>query len=116
MEFLDDLFTLLDSDGVIVISVPTMVGIPFLLQRMALKLFGLEREQISRRGLFNAVVRRNTDALEPAWESHAHLGFNHKKLERFLIGKFAVLNHRNLIFSQVYVIGRSRVSVTPQPA
>ena len=65
MEFLDGVFGLLQPRGRVVISVPKMVGISFLVQRATLRLLGMHREEIGRRNLFNAVVRRNTDALEP---------------------------------------------------
>ena len=104
MKFLSDLFTLLTSEGRIVISVPTMVGIPVLVQRMALRLCGLQRETISKRDFIRSVFLRNADALELDWTPTAHLGLNHLKLEWYLRRDFTIAEHRNLIFSHVYVI------------
>jgi 2-polyprenyl-3-methyl-5-hydroxy-6-metoxy-1,4-benzoquinol methylase len=102
--FLRDCFRLLAPAGVIVISVPTMVGIPFLLQRIVLRAFGMHREPISPRQLFRSVVLRNADELESAWTTSAHLGFNHRKLEKHLSAAFEIVAHRNLQLSQVYAI------------
>ncbi len=104
VEFVEGVLGLLAPGGRLVISVPTMVGLPFLAQRAALAAGRMHREPINARDLFNAVVRRNTDALEPRWTSEDHLGFNHRKLERHLRERFRIAEHRNLGFSQVYVV------------
>jgi len=104
--FVAQLLALLRDDGIVIASVPTMVGSAFLIQRAALAAFRMDREPISKRELLDAVVRRDTDALEPRWESWRHLGFNHLKLERALRERFRILAHRNLFFSQVYVLAR----------
>lgn len=105
--FVEQLLGLLRDDGRVIVSVPTMVGPAFLVQRAALAAFGMLREDVSKRELFDAVVRRNTDALEPRWQSSAHLGFNHLKLERALRERVRVVEHRSLLFSQLYVLARS---------
>lgn len=104
MEFLAGVLGLLDPGGRVVVSVPTMVGLPFLLQRVALRGLRMRRHEIGARDLVNAVVGRNTDALEPAWTSGSHLGFNHLKLERHMHERFRIVGRRNLIFTQVYVV------------
>jgi hypothetical protein len=106
MDFVDGVLGLLEPDGRVVISVPKMTGVSFLVQRGALRLLGMHREAIGCRDLFNAVVRRNTDALEPVWTSAAHLGFNHLKLERYLSERFRVTTSRSTGFTQVFVITR----------
>jgi 2-polyprenyl-3-methyl-5-hydroxy-6-metoxy-1,4-benzoquinol methylase len=104
--FVEQLLGLLRDDGVVIATVPTMVGPAFAVQRAALAAFGMVREDLSRRELFDAVVRRNTDALEPRWTPWAHLGFNHLKLERALRERVRIVAHRSLFFSQVYVVAR----------
>ncbi len=104
--FVEQLLGLLRHDGVAIVSVPTMVGPAFLVQRAALAAFRLHREPLSARELFDAGVRRDTDALEPRWTPTAHLGFNHRKLERALRDRVRILDHRSLLFSQLYVLAR----------
>jgi 2-polyprenyl-3-methyl-5-hydroxy-6-metoxy-1,4-benzoquinol methylase len=104
--FAEQLLALLRDDGVAIVTVPTMVGPAFAAQRAALAAFGMVREELSRRELFDAVVRRNTDALEPRWTPWAHLGFNHLKLERALRERVRIVAHRSLVFSQLYVLAR----------
>ena len=106
MELLDGVFGLLQPRGRVVISVPKMVGISFLVQRATLRLLGMHREEIGRRDLFNAVVRRNTDALEPGWTNSAHLGFNHIKLKRHLKESFRLVTSRSVGFTQVFVVAK----------
>lgn len=103
-EFLEQVLGLLEPGGIAVVSVPVMVGLPFLVQRLGLWALGLHREAIGRKDLANAVLRRNTDALEPAWTGNAHLGFNHLKLESRLRERFRIVDRRNLIFTQLYVV------------
>ena len=67
---------------------------------------GMHREEIGRRELFNAVVRRNTDALEPGWTNSAHLGFNHLKLKRHLKEGFRLVTSRSVGFTQVFVVAK----------
>ena len=83
-----------------------MVGPAFFVQRAALAACGMVREELSRRELFDAVVRRDTDALEPRWTPWAHLGFNHLKLERALRERVRVVRRRTLVFSQLFVLAR----------
>ena len=104
--FVEQLLALLQDDGAVIVSVPTMVGPAFLAQRAALAAAGLEREDISARELLDATVRRNTDALEPRWTPMAHMGFNHLKLERALRERVRIVRHRSLLFSQLYVLAR----------
>ncbi len=102
IDFLTQLFTLLDDDGIIVISVPKMIGIPFLLQRLGLRIFRSIRDPISIINLAKSVLG-NTTALEWEW-SGGHLGFNHKKLEILLRNEFKIVKKKNLLFQVEYVI------------
>ena len=66
--FLKNLTTLLDSGGLIVLSVPNMVGISFLLQRIGLALLRAHREPISLRNLLKASLLNDTKELERQWD------------------------------------------------
>ena len=103
--FVEQVLDLLRDDGIVIASVPTMVGPAFAVQRAALAAFGLEREPLSTRELLGAVLGR-TDALEARWKAWGHLGFNHRKLERALAQRLRIVAHRNLFFTQVYVLAR----------
>lgn len=109
VSFLKELFTLLDDDGIIVMSVPKMVGIPFLLQRVGLALFGLQREPISYVHLLKASFLNDTTELERNWDGD-HLGFNHLKLEPYLKKEFDILTKKDIVFQMLYVITKKTTS------
>jgi hypothetical protein len=106
--FLHDLFTIAAPGATIVISVPNMVGLPFALQRMGLAATGSVRDPIAARDLVRAVILKDVDGLEPKWQRHMHLGFNHRKLERAMRREFDVVGKRDLIFSKVYAVSTAR--------
>lgn len=106
IDFLDRLFSIAAPGATIVVSVPTMVGLPFAVQRAALALTGGAREPISATALARAVVLRDVSSLEPAWSRTRHLGFNHRPLERAMRENFAEVEKRDLIFSKVYALRR----------
>ena len=103
VNFLHEIAALIDKDGIIVISVPNMIGIFFLLQRIGLALTGSFREPISFLNLFKASLLRNTADLEKKW-SGGHLGFNHRKLESRMKKDFYILKKRHIAFQILYVI------------
>ena len=105
VNFLKELSSLIDERGIIVISVPNMVGIPFLLQRLGLFLLSANREPISKTNLVRASLFNDTSDLEKQWQKR-HLGFNHKKLEKHLEKEFYILKRRNILFQLIYVCGR----------
>lgn len=72
INFVKELFDLIDERGIIVISVPNMVGIPFLLQRLGFFLLGANREPISKTNLFRASFFNDTSDLEKQWRGGAH--------------------------------------------
>lgn len=105
VNFVESLFELIDENGIIVISVPNMIGISFLLQRLGLFLLGSGRESISKINLLRAGLFNNTTNLEQQWQE-GHLGFNHQKLERSLCKKLRIIERKNIIFQIIYIIGR----------
>lgn len=102
VELLRGLSPLLAPGGVFVVSVPVMVGPAFLAQRVGLWLLGMQREPISRRDLYRAVVWSDTEALEPGWTWQKHLGFNHVKMMKYLSREFEVVGHRHDVFQVAY--------------
>lgn len=106
IDFLREIATLVAENGRIVISVPKMVGFPFLIQRIGLAAMRLPREDISLKNLLKSSFLSTTDDLEKAWEHEKHLGFNHKKLETPLSAAFRIVQKRELFFQVVYVIGK----------
>lgn len=105
MEFLGSLFTLLDPDGVIVISIPKMVGLPFLVKYAVQNALGMHHERMDMRSILRAGLLKDTEALEPQWTG-GHMGFNNAKLERELARTFEVVRKRDLGFSEFYVVRR----------
>jgi 2-polyprenyl-3-methyl-5-hydroxy-6-metoxy-1,4-benzoquinol methylase len=108
IDFLREIATLTAEDGIIVISVPKMVGIPFLIQRIGLAVLNLHREEISMSDLLKSSFLNNTGDLEKRWEHLKHLGFNHKKLESPLNTAFQILQKKELLFQVLYVIGKRK--------
>lgn len=104
IDFLDGLFSIAAPGATIVVSVPTMVGLPFAVQRAALALTGGAREPISPAAFTRAVVLHDVAPLEPSWSRTRHLGFNHRPLERAMRKRFAEVEKRDLIFSKVYAL------------
>lgn len=109
IKFINELFTLLEPDGLIVISVPKMVGIPFLLQRIGLFLLNSERENISLHNLIRASMFNDTSSLEKSWQSWqmgkiGHLGFNHVELGKLVKERFNLIKEQDLLFQKIYII------------
>ena len=112
IDFLREIATLITDDGMIVISVPKMVGISFLIQRIGLAVLGLPRGELSMSELVKASFLNDTVDLEKNWDHLKHLGFNHKKLESSLKTAFQILQRKELAFQVVYVIGKRKTYAT----
>lgn len=105
IDFLKEIATLVDEEGIIVISAPKMVGISFLIQRIGLALLGLNREPISMSNLLKASFLGDTTDLEKRWQG-GHIGFNHEKLETQLKNEFHILKKKDIFFQVLYAIRR----------
>jgi hypothetical protein len=105
LEFLDGLFSLLTDDGVIVISVPKMVGLPFLLKYVVQTAARLPKEPVSFREGMRAVFLKDASLTERRW-SGGHVGFNDYKLGRLLEEKYKVVARRNLAATAMWAIAR----------
>ncbi len=106
LRLLEELLGLLEEDGLVVISVPTMVGLPFLVQRAALATLGIWREPMSLRNVLKASFLKDTSDLEPLWDG-GHVGFNHLRLEEALRERFRIEERASLGFQMLYVIRRA---------
>ena len=108
--FLKSLAMLLDPESPIVLSVPNMVGISFLLQRIGLALLRAHREPISFRNLLKASLLNDTKELEQQWDGPQlgrHLGFNHIHLERHMRNHFHIAKKSSTVFQTIYVLRRN---------
>jgi 2-polyprenyl-3-methyl-5-hydroxy-6-metoxy-1,4-benzoquinol methylase len=109
VSFLEEVSDLAAPDGIIVVSVPNMVGLPFLTQRIGLALLGASREELSTPALLRASFLNDTGDLEKHWD-RGHLGFNHRKLERRIRDKFDIVKKENIFWQVIYVLKRKPFS------
>ncbi len=103
IDLLKEIAGLLAEDGRIVVSVPKMIGLPFLVQRLALAVLRLKREPISLGELLRASLLGDTVALERRW-NRDHLGFNHRRLEEQLRQEFQIVRRTGTFFQAIYVL------------
>lgn len=99
--FLQDLFSLLSSGGVIIASVARMTGPLFVAKIAIQKVTGMDVERMSLREVLAAGIGR-TASVEPRWQN-GHLGFNENLLLSHLRKHFIVKPHPTLT-SIFYVI------------
>ncbi len=100
-----ELTSLLTKDGVILVTVPKMVGISFLIQRFGLWLLRMGREPISFWNLMRSAFLKDASRMEKNWwPNYGHLGFNHLKMEQFLATDFEVLKRKELFFQVLYLL------------
>lgn len=107
VEFLRDCFDLLEADGVIVISVPKMVGLIMLFKNLLQRSLALGYDKMTMRQLLKSAFLKDTDELEPLWDGH-HVGFNHLKLDRYLADNFHVQRRVESLISVFYVLQRNK--------
>ncbi len=105
MAFLEEAFDLLDAGGVLIMSVPKMVGLTFLAKHALQAALGLPHERCGLGAVLRAGLLGDTESLEGGW-CGGHLGFNHVKLERWLRARFAVLEQVDTLTSMFYVLRR----------
>ncbi len=107
-----DLLSLLADGGIIVLSVPRMVGWPFFARHVIQRVLGMHYEPVTFRQLWRASVLRSTDELEPLWTRY-HIGFNELKLDEHLRRSFRIETKRRTLANVFYVLGRERASQRP---
>lgn len=113
MQFLDSLFKLLGSNGVVIVSVPKMVGILFLAKYAVQTLLRMNRERYTLVQLLKSSLLKNTNGLEPLW-ARGHKGFNHLKLESYLEKEFTIVQRASTVTTQLYLV-RQRSATQAAP-
>ncbi len=88
-EFVEQLFSLLEPGGLIIASVPRMVGVRFLAKHLIQLATHAPTEKFGFGNLMRASFLGDTSRLEPRWTG-AHLGFNHLRLTEALRKRFDV--------------------------
>lgn len=101
--FVEEALSLLETGGVLVVSVPKMVGIPYLIKYGIQSALRLPHERQSLASLMRAALWKDTDGIENRW-SGGHLGFNNAKLHRYLQKHFTLEFTRDFFFSEFFVI------------
>jgi 2-polyprenyl-3-methyl-5-hydroxy-6-metoxy-1,4-benzoquinol methylase len=114
VQFLRDLFELLMPDGSIVMSIPRMVGTPYLLKHLIQSTLRIPHEKVSTGDVLRAGIRRDTGALEPRWTG-GHVGFNDVKMSRLLHDHFTVDREWTTLISRFFIL-RRRGDVAAKPA
>jgi 2-polyprenyl-3-methyl-5-hydroxy-6-metoxy-1,4-benzoquinol methylase len=102
--FLKEISQLIVNDGIMIISMPKMVGISYLFQRLGLRALGAKVEPMSFKDLLKSVFLCDTTNLEKGWHRFSHLGFNHKYLKKFVTKEFRILKTIDIGFQLVWVL------------
>jgi 2-polyprenyl-3-methyl-5-hydroxy-6-metoxy-1,4-benzoquinol methylase len=105
--FVAGIMSLLDADGMLIASVPRMVGPTFLAKHLAMVATGMHVEKFTFRDLIRSGIFYDTSTVEPRWVN-GHLGFNHLTLIKALREKFDVTVHETLV-SPFLIIRRKAV-------
>lgn len=105
MQVVEDLFALLDNEGVAIISVPRMLGFAFVAKYLVQVAFRLHHERMSPWEVWQS-LRRDVSSLEPRWNT-GHLGFSEDKLAARLVGRFGQVDRVDLFETCFYVVRRS---------
>ena len=104
IEFLRRLSAVLTSDGVIIVSVPNMIGVSLLAQRLVLAATRKYREPLSIGELARGVLLHDVSGPQKRWTNIDHLGFNHRALDRALAPSFTIRRRRNIGVNVLYAL------------
>jgi len=88
-EFVKSVFSLMEPRGVIIASVPRMVGLRFLIKYLIQTSLRIPTEKHKPEDLMRSSFLRDTSRIEPHW-SGGHYGFNHLRLTEALRQQFQV--------------------------
>jgi 2-polyprenyl-3-methyl-5-hydroxy-6-metoxy-1,4-benzoquinol methylase len=105
MTFLDEQFGLLEPGGVIIVSVPKMMGGAFLLKYLVQATLRMHKEPVSFKDIWRSVVHKDASSLEHRWEG-GHVGFNEHKLERLIVERYDVVERKNLAATLMWKLRR----------
>jgi 2-polyprenyl-3-methyl-5-hydroxy-6-metoxy-1,4-benzoquinol methylase len=86
-DFLKSIFSLMEPDGIIIASVPRMVGVRFLIKYLIQTSLRIPTEKHQFGDLMRSSFLRDTSRLEPQWAG-SHYGFNHLRLNEALKNEF----------------------------
>jgi len=111
LKFLDELFSLLTPDGVIIISVPKMVGPAFLLKYVTQTVLRAHKEAIPLGQLLRCGFLCDASGLEPKWIG-GHVGFDDRKLQHIIEQRFTIQRQANLIATRMWMISRKGAAST----
>jgi 2-polyprenyl-3-methyl-5-hydroxy-6-metoxy-1,4-benzoquinol methylase len=102
-DFVAGVLSLMEPDGVVIISVPRMVGIRFFIKHMIQRTLRIPTDEMTFRELLRAAFLYDTNELEPKWNG-GHSGFNHQKLTTALKSRFDLLSCKGNLTSVFYVV------------
>jgi SAM-dependent methyltransferase len=88
-DFVEEVFSLVEPGGLIIASVPRMVGVRFLVKYLIQLSTRAPTENFGFGNLMRASFLRDTSRLEPRWIG-GHLGFNHLLLTEALRKRFDI--------------------------
>jgi len=104
-DFVEGVFSLLDADGIVIASVPRMVGPHFLAKHVIQRSLRIPSEKTPWKEVMRSAFFGDTSRLEPLWVG-GHIGFNHLKLTKALRSRFDLKVSKGTLSSYFYVIGR----------
>jgi 2-polyprenyl-3-methyl-5-hydroxy-6-metoxy-1,4-benzoquinol methylase len=110
-EFVDGVFSLLLPDGIIIVSVPRMVGLLFLIKYLIQWSLRIPMERIPWKEVFRSAFSQDTSNLEAQWNG-GHIGFNHIKLTQVLRSRFELIACKGTLSSIFYVIARKPSAIS----
>jgi 2-polyprenyl-3-methyl-5-hydroxy-6-metoxy-1,4-benzoquinol methylase len=105
VEFLRNLFELLVPGGTVIMSIPRMVGTPYMLKHLIQSALRIPHEKVSTGDVLRAGFLLDTAALEPRWTG-GHVGFNDLKLSRLLHENFVVEREWTTLISRFFILRR----------
>jgi 2-polyprenyl-3-methyl-5-hydroxy-6-metoxy-1,4-benzoquinol methylase len=107
---LKEISSLVNNEGMIIVSVPKMIGLSFLIQHIGLTVLNMKRAKYSFKELMSSAFLGDTSGVEKYWVPYVtHQGFNHKKLEKYLNQDFFIVKKRDDFFQVVYVIKKKQM-------
>jgi hypothetical protein len=111
VETVQALFTALEPDARMIVSVPRMTGMVFFAKYLAQRLTGMADEPLSLRDALRAGLWHDTTRLTQRWQG-GHVGFNERTFERALGSVVRIVQRRATPLSLFYVLASSARAIT----
>ena len=102
-EILEQIYTLLQKDGQLIISVPIETGIPALIKNVFRKFNYPKAENYKFKNIFKSFLGLPLEEFRKSDTYLSHTGFDYRKLEHLLKKQFILVNKK---FSPVNIFGR----------